>query len=128
MLTLGVCKTGKFTELAIKQYSLAFLCNSMACAIIVESFTRTEGFSVTSLKRPFPFSSSSMIAVAWSIYSSTIILLTEQKCRYHNIWQEDREASNSSSGLCLLGSPRNAGSEEPSISALPSMLMRWLLS
>jgi hypothetical protein len=35
------------------------------------------------------------------------------KCRYQSIWQAEIAATKSSSGLCLVLSPRKAGSEDP---------------
>ena len=59
--------------------------------------------------------------MALSKYSVTIILCTEHKCKYHSIWQEDKEETKRSSGLCLVLSPQNAGSDEPEMSDLFSI-------
>src|SRR5690606_16865577 len=94
------------------------LCNSFALSIIHSSFTDTFGLSVTSTNCPPPFDVSTIIPVALSIYSITITPASEHKCKYHSIWQEDNDVTNKSSGLYLVLSPRNAGSEEPKILGL----------
>src|SRR5690606_21652048 len=118
---LGLCPTGKFTELAMKQSSFARLCNLLASEIIEASVTVTIGLSVTFTNRPLPVESSSITPIALSTYSVTTTPACAHRCKYQSMWQVDNEETNSSSGLCLVLSPRNAGSEEPKISDLLSI-------
>src|SRR5512146_447277 len=70
-ITSGSCRTGKFTELAMKHLPLAPSCSSLALAVIAASATVTRGRSTTSVKRPPPSSVSAMTPNAASSYPVT---------------------------------------------------------
>src|ERR1700676_4423787 len=112
----------------MKQNRWALSWRAFVFSIIHASFTFTLGFSITSANFPFPSSDSVMIPVAESVYSKTTTEVSEQKCRNQSIWQEESEATNISSGLYFDLSPRNDGSELPSIGGFPSTEIIWDLS
>src|SRR5579863_4785531 len=97
-------------------------------SIIHDSFTFTCGCKMTSVKRPLPSSDSSIFPTAASEYSKTITEASEHKCKNQSIWQEESDATNISSGLYFVLSPRKEGSELASMICFPSTEIWWDLS
>src|ERR1700733_15136727 len=97
-------------------------------SIIHSSFTFTCGCRITSENFPLPSSDSTIFPTAASEYSKTMTDASEHKCRNHNIWQEESDATNISSGLYFVLSPRKEGSELAWMVCFPSTEISWDLS
>src|SRR5699024_8450437 len=67
----GACRTGKFTERAMKQWSCACWCRSAITSSATGSATSTFGCSTTSVNCPAPATSTRIVPVARSVYPVT---------------------------------------------------------
>jgi hypothetical protein len=66
---------------------------------------------------PDPSAVSTTTPLARSKYSVTMTPAVAQRCRYQSLWHAETAAMNNSSGFHREGSPRNAGSDDPTITA-----------
>src|SRR6185503_6596792 len=101
----GSQRTGKFTELAMKQAWCATSCAASALAGSLAAVMVTVGCSTTSTKRP-PSPSVAIVPSAASLYAVTTTPATVAMCRYDSMWQVDNAVTSMSSGLSLAASPR----------------------